>query len=98
VHSPTKTDPVTEHFGEVISTHSRGQAIEDGVLVDAGDMARQAGFRFHVAITPAVWSDCVVWTDADSSGQVHQDQSGTFGTCCSWPTMQYVPAAMAAAG
>ncbi len=48
--------------------------------------------------TPAVWSDCVVWTDADSSGQVHQDQSGTFGTCCSWPTMQYVPAAMAAAG
>ncbi len=43
MHSPTKTDPVTEHFGEVISTHSRGQAIEDGVLVDAGDMARQAG-------------------------------------------------------
>ena len=66
----TKTDPVTELFGEVISTYSRAQAIEDGVLVDAGDMARQAGFRFHIAITPAAWSDCVVWTDADSSGQV----------------------------
>ncbi len=76
MHSPTKTDPVTELFGEVISTYSRAHAIEDGVLIDAGEMAKEAGFRFHVAITAAAWSDCVIWTDADSSGQVHQDQSG----------------------
>jgi hypothetical protein len=75
MHYPTKTDPVTEFFGEVISTYSRARAIEDGVLVDAGDMATEAGFRFHVAITAAAWSDCVVWTDADTERQVHQDQS-----------------------
>ena len=39
-------------------------------------MARDCGFRWPVAITAAAWSDCVAWTDADSSGQVHQDQSG----------------------
>ncbi len=76
MHYPTKTDPMTELFGEVIFTYSRAQALEDGVLVDAGDMATEAGFRFPVAITAAAWSDCVVWTDADSAGQVHQDQSG----------------------
>ena len=72
----TKTDPLTELFGEVISTYSRAQALEDGVLVSAGAMAREVGFRFPVAITAAAWSDCVAWTDADSARQVHQDQSG----------------------
>ncbi len=76
MHYPTKTDPVTELFGEVISTYSRARAIEDGVLVDAGPMAKECGFRWPLAITAAAWSDCVAWTDADSSGQVHQDQSG----------------------
>ena len=72
----TKTDPVTALFGEVISTYSRAQALEDGVLVDAGDMATEAGFRIPVALTAAVWSDCVAWTDADTERQVHQDKSG----------------------
>ena len=31
------------YFGEVISTYTRAQAIEDGVLVDAGPMARRLG-------------------------------------------------------
>ena len=72
---PTKTDPTSGLFGEVISTYSRAQAQEDGVLVDAGEMAREVGFRFPVAITAAAWSDCVAWTDADSERQVHQDQA-----------------------
>jgi len=76
MHDSTKTDPVTEFFGEVISTYSRAQALEDGVLVDAGAMAKEAGFRWPVAITAAAWSDCVAWTDADSERQVYQDQSG----------------------
>ncbi len=76
MHHSTKTDPVTELFGEVISTYSRAQAIEDGVLVDAGEMATEAGFRIPVALTAAAWSDCVVWTDADTERQVHQDPSG----------------------
>ena len=76
MHHSIKTDPVTEFFGEAISTYSRAQAIEDGVLVDVGEMAIEAGFRIPVALTSAAWSDCVVWSDADSERQVYQDQSG----------------------
>ncbi|MCP4284514.1 MAG: hypothetical protein GY792_08690 [Gammaproteobacteria bacterium] len=63
-------------FGEVISTYTRAQAIEDGVLVDAGPMAKEVGFTLAVALTSAVWADCVVWSDDDSQKQGHQDQSG----------------------
>ena len=76
MHDSTKTDPMTELFGEVISTYSRAQALEDGVLIDAGPTAREAGFKWPVAITSAAWADCVAWTDADSGRQVHQDQLG----------------------
>ena len=63
-------------FGEVISTYTRTQAIDDGVLIDAGSMASEAGFKWPVALTSAVWADCVAWTEDDSEQQVHQDQSG----------------------
>ena len=63
-------------FGNVISTYTRAQAIEDGVLIDVGSMAKEAGFKWPVALTADAWADCVAWTDADSQQQVHQDQSG----------------------
>ena len=63
-------------FGNVIATYTRAQAIEDGVLVDAGPMANEAGFKWPVALTFAAWADCVAWTEDDSKQQVHQDQSG----------------------
>ena len=64
-------------FGNVISTYTRAQAIEDGVLIDPGSMAREAGFKaWPVALTAEAWADCVAWTDDDSKQQVHQDQSG----------------------
>ena len=63
-------------FGNVISTYSRAQAIEDGVLIDPGSMAREAGFKWPVALTADAWAECVVWADDDSRQQVHQDQSG----------------------
>ena len=68
----------SEHpfFGEVISVYTRAQALADGVLIDAGSMAREAGFRWPTAITAGAWADCVAWDDADSEGQTHQDQSG----------------------
>ena len=37
---------------DVISRYTRAQAIEDGVLVDVSELAREAGFRFPVAMTP----------------------------------------------
>ena len=48
-----------EIFGPVISEYSRAQAIEDGVLVDVSETAREAGIRFPLALTRAVWESCV---------------------------------------
>ncbi len=76
MHDSTKTDPVTEFFGEVIFTYNRAQALDDGVLINVTELAREAGFCLPAAITATAWSDCVAWTEADSSDQVHQDQSG----------------------
>jgi hypothetical protein len=68
----------TEHpfYGRVVSSFTRVQAIKDGVLVDAGPMAKEAGYRWPVALTAVAWSDCVAWTEADSEAQLHQDQAG----------------------
>ena len=40
---------------EIISAYTRAQAIEDGELVDVSETAREAGIRFPVAVTRAVW-------------------------------------------
>ena len=53
---------MTEYFGEPISIYTRAQAIEDGVLVDVSESAREAGFKFPVAVTRTVW-DCYVVPD-----------------------------------
>ena len=63
-------------FGDVLFTYTRAQALADEVLVDAGPLAQEAGFRLPVAITAAAWDECVAWTEDDSRLQVHQDQSG----------------------
>ena len=44
---------------DIIYTYTRKQAIEDGVLVDVTSTAREAGFRFPVALTRAVWENYV---------------------------------------
>jgi hypothetical protein len=67
---------VESFFGNVISTYTRAQAIEDGVLVDVGSTAQEAGFKWPVALTSSVWADCVAWTEDDNRHQVYQDESG----------------------
>lgn len=62
--------------GDVISTYTRAQAIEDGVLIDAGLLGQEAGFRYNVALTAAAWADCVAWSEEDNRQQVYQDQTG----------------------
>ena len=75
--SNSSNEPSAESFfGNVISTYTRAQALEDGVLIDAGDMAKEAGFKWPVALTSVAWNDCVAWSDDDSRKQVHQDQPG----------------------
>ena len=50
-------------FGPTVYTYTRAQALADGVLIDAGPLAREAGLRFPVALTGAAWQDCVAWTE-----------------------------------
>jgi len=50
----------TSIFGDVIHSYTRTQAIEDGVLVDVTPVAREAGIKFPVALTRAVWDKYVV--------------------------------------
>lgn len=56
--------------------YTRAQALADGVLVDASEIAKEAGFKVPVAISEAAWRDCVEWTAEDSKRQTHQDQAG----------------------
>ncbi len=48
-----------ENSLEVIAQYSRAQAIDDGVLIDVSETAKEAGFRFPMAVTSAVWVKCV---------------------------------------
>ncbi len=43
-------------FNKVIHTYPRAQAIEDGVLFDVSEAAREAGFLWPVAVTVTVWA------------------------------------------
>lgn len=55
---------------DVIYSYSRRQAIQDGVLVDVSEMAKEAGIRFPVALTSTIWNGYIVPDDElASSGQ-----------------------------
>mgnify|MGYP001580176132 FL=1 len=43
----------------MISTYTRTQALEDGYLVDVTETAKEAGIRYPVAVTRAVWDDII---------------------------------------
>ena len=55
-------NPFSEQAEEfhVIHTYTRKQAIDDGVLVDVSETAKEAGINFPVAVTSAVWCMYVV--------------------------------------
>ena len=57
---------------EVISTYTRAQALEDGVLVDVTATARDAGIKFPVALTASVWRQYVEVPE----GVTGQDEGG----------------------
>lgn len=55
------TNPQQGPFDDapIIYQYTRAQALDDGVLVDLTDWARETGFRIPVACTHAVWHDYV---------------------------------------
>lgn len=67
----TQTTPTPEPFddfwGEPIDIYTRAQALEDGVLVDISELAREYGITYPVAITRAAWEDTCDWTPADDA-------------------------------
>ena len=60
-------------FGPVIYTYTRARAIEDGILVDVSETAREAGFKIPVAVSRAVWERLVALPDGY---QGFQDERG----------------------
>lgn len=54
---------------EIIHAYTRAQALEDGVLVDLTDLAREAGFRLPVAVTPGVWAVLNPTKELEEAGQ-----------------------------
>ncbi len=52
-------NPELFSHADLISSYSRKQAIEDGVLVDVTDLAKEAGIKYPVALTRAVYERCV---------------------------------------
>ena len=65
-----------EFFGTLLHVYTRLQAIEDGELVDVSSLALEVGFKIPVAVTRAIWDQCIEWTTEDSDEQTSQDQSG----------------------
>jgi hypothetical protein len=57
---------------DLIHAYTRADAVRDGVLVDVSGAAREAGFRYPVALTRAAWERCV----AVPPGVVCQDEAG----------------------
>ncbi|MBX9787537.1 MAG: hypothetical protein K2Y37_01350 [Pirellulales bacterium] len=59
-------------MNDIISSYSRQHAIEDGVLIDVTGTAREAGFRYPVALTRAVWTKYIEVPE----GVQAQDEAG----------------------
>ena len=60
-------------FDPAIFAYTRAQAIEDGILVDVSETAREAGFNIPVAVTRAVWDRIIALPDGY---QGFQDERG----------------------
>ncbi|MDP9870381.1 MULTISPECIES: DUF6573 family protein [Streptosporangium] len=71
-------DEMNELFGDDIDVITRADLIADELLREVpADLLENAGIVIPLAMTAAVWADCVEWTDADNNrkGTV-QDQAG----------------------
>lgn len=68
-------------WGPVIHCYTRAQAIADGVLIDVTETAKEAGFKWPIALTRGVWDDCVAWSEEDNRKQTVQDESGRLWDC-----------------
>ncbi len=62
---------------DLIHRYTRAQAISDVVLMDVTETAREAGFKYSVALTAGAWGEAVTWTEKDTADTgVPQDEAG----------------------
>jgi hypothetical protein len=72
-HSSHSPQHLEDLFGPPIHVYTRADALRDEVLVDVTETAREAGFRFPVALTAGVWADV---NDIPEQKQNSQDPKG----------------------
>ena len=65
---------MVDFFGGFVHRYSRAQAIEDGMLIDVTETAKEAGFKVPVAVTHAVWDGCI--EPSEKLKEVGQSVSG----------------------
>src|SRR5262245_52947838 len=53
-------DPAPPAEGKSRHAYTRAEALHDGVLIDISAVTREAGIRYPVALTRAVWERCVI--------------------------------------
>ena len=63
---------MTETFGPVIYSYTRAQAVADGVQVEVTKTAQEAGIKFPMFLTRAVWDAYV----SVPEGVTGQDEAG----------------------
>lgn len=57
---------------DVVFRYTRDEAIDDGVLVDVSNIAKEIGFRIPLALTAQVYSECVHWPETEAAVQDEQ--------------------------
>src|SRR5436190_11599196 len=57
---------------DLIHRYTRADALRDGALIDVSQTAKEAGIRWPVALTRAVWERCV----SVPPGVAYQDEAG----------------------
>ena len=62
------------HGAPVIYSYTRAQAIEDGVLIDLTDWAKETGFKIPVACTSTVWNKYI--TPPNGTKELGQSERG----------------------
>ncbi len=59
---------------KVIFSYTRKMALEDGVLIDISEMAKEAGFKVPVAVTATLYNSILI--PVESLKEQGQDSSG----------------------
>jgi len=85
----TMSDPFWQ-AADVIHVYTRAQALADGALIDISPLATEAGFRYPVAVTAAVWH---ILEPSDDLARLGQSATGR-----AWDVLQVLRAAIRHSG